>query len=235
MKELLRTTASRVVVGSGLSRVARRSFPKRGTMILLGHRVHPDLEGYLPGLDPLHFEAQLDYLTRTYTVVRLSELVERLERGQTAWTNSIVLTFDDGFRDNYDNAFPLLKRYGAPATIFLVTGCLSDGTLPWPQWLGHLVRETQVGTAIHRLWGGRPGGARHPGRPAARLSARLRRAGRTGSRRAPGSAAGGGGAPPGHGAPGSDAFLGSGPGDAGRRDRSRCPYGLSPPAGPAEP
>lgn len=71
---------------------------------------------------PEDFEKQLDYLKRkNYKVMKLKELVEKLKSGKEIEKKSVVLTLDDGFKDNYSNAFPILKKYGFPATIFLAT------------------------------------------------------------------------------------------------------------------
>ena len=58
---------------------------------------------------------------------------------------SAVITFDDGFRDNYEHAFPLLQKHKVTATVFAVTGSLSTGELPWSQRLGYLFQNTESG------------------------------------------------------------------------------------------
>ena len=71
---------------------------------------------------PANFEAQLAWLqSQGYQSITLSQLVHHLARGQSLPDKPIVLTFDDGYRDHYTNAFPLLKRYGYLATFFIVT------------------------------------------------------------------------------------------------------------------
>ena len=74
-------------------------------------------------VSPLDFQRQMEYLNREdYNVVPLAGLVDLLRKGKKIPRKTVVLTFDDGFEDNYFNVFPLLKRYGFPATIFLATG-----------------------------------------------------------------------------------------------------------------
>ncbi|MFH0987848.1 MAG: glycosyltransferase [Parcubacteria group bacterium] len=68
---------------------------------------------------PEEFEAQLKWLKENRPVIRLSDwrLIER---------DSVALTFDDGFADNYDTIFPLLKKYNLPATFFVSTGFIDN-------------------------------------------------------------------------------------------------------------
>jgi len=71
------------------------------------------------------FERHLAYLTRHCHVVSGDELRAHL-RGQPLPPHAILITFDDGYRNNYEYAFPLLQRYGAPAVFFLTSGFIGD-------------------------------------------------------------------------------------------------------------
>ena len=148
LKESLRTLASYAVVYTGLSALGRLFFPKNGALIFYGHRVANDDEGYLEGLRPEWLDEQLAYLTRHYEIISLSRLLECYELGRPVPARSAVLTFDDGFRDNLTHGWPILKRYGVTATIFVVTGCAEAGELPWPQRLGFLFQNTQRPTWV---------------------------------------------------------------------------------------
>ncbi len=65
------------------------------------------------------FRAHLTYFKRTFEVVGLAEQVERIKAGTAARTLSI--TFDDGYANNYHEAFPILRELGVPATFFVTT------------------------------------------------------------------------------------------------------------------
>lgn len=145
-KERLRGLASQIIVRSGISRVGRQIGDKNGAYILYGHRVADNDDGYLEGLRPDYFEAQLRYLTRHYQVIPLGTLIEALASNTPVPERSVVLTFDDGFRDNYEIAFPLLQKFGVPATVFVVTDSLSDGALPWAQQIGVMLQNTNAKT-----------------------------------------------------------------------------------------
>src|SRR5258705_813840 len=67
------------------------------------------------------FERQLDWIGRRFRFVSLDELGSRLESGRPFDTPTAAVTFDDGYRDMYEHAFPVLKRKGIPAAVFVVT------------------------------------------------------------------------------------------------------------------
>jgi peptidoglycan/xylan/chitin deacetylase (PgdA/CDA1 family) len=82
------------------------------------------------------FESQLEWLARRYRVLPLEEALQRLYAG-TLPPRSCALTFDDGYANNHDVAFPALRRLGLPATIFLVSGHVGGEDPLWPDrlWL----------------------------------------------------------------------------------------------------
>jgi len=68
------------------------------------------------------FSRQMAFFKRNgYRVVPLRELVDKIRQGEEVAPKTIALTFDDGYADNYTLAFPVLKEYGFPATVFVIT------------------------------------------------------------------------------------------------------------------
>jgi peptidoglycan/xylan/chitin deacetylase (PgdA/CDA1 family) len=141
-KECVRRALSWAVARAGLSGAWRRLRRTRGTVILYGHRLTGDDEGYLGGLSPEWFEQQLAYLRRHFAPISLEELVCCYEQCDPVANNGVVITFDDGFRDNLTNGLPLLLHHDVPATVFVVTRSISTGELPWPQRLGFVLQHT---------------------------------------------------------------------------------------------
>ncbi len=86
-------------------------------------------------VSPQAFEEQLRYLVKAgYQPITLRHLVMHLEIGQPLPQKPIILTFDDGYRDHYTQAYPLLKEYGFVATFFLVTGPIDWGDRDYLTW-----------------------------------------------------------------------------------------------------
>jgi len=88
------------------------------------------------------FEDYCRFFRRHFNVVSLPELVTKIERGERL-RRTLAITFDDGYLDNYENAAPVLERYGLPATFFVVTEWVGSTIVPWwhrecsarPQWM----------------------------------------------------------------------------------------------------
>ena len=84
---------------------------------------------------PARFEAQLRYLVeRGYQPVTLTDLTMHLQVGRALPAKPVVLTFDDGFEDQYTNAYPLLKRYGFVGTFFVITRFADEERPEYMSW-----------------------------------------------------------------------------------------------------
>lgn len=84
---------------------------------------------------PEMFEAQLKLLSDNgYTTISLRDLYEFLAVGKALPDKPIILTFDDGYLDNYTNAFPILQKYGMVGTFFVLTGPADDGESAYLTW-----------------------------------------------------------------------------------------------------
>src|SRR5262249_60690614 len=88
-------------------------------------------------LDASEFARQVEYLARHYTLLPLSEVIDRLAQDRPLPRSPAVLTFDDGFRNVLTTALPVLQRHPAPATVFLVTGLMGTRQPAWPHRLFH--------------------------------------------------------------------------------------------------
>ncbi len=117
-----------------------------GFTILAYHRVweHPDPYYPVPyGVSLKVFQAQLELVKRFCTVLSLDEMLARLDAGQPLPRRCVAITFDDGYRDVAALAWPLLKHYGLPMTLYAAVDALERGWL-WPDLLRHAIRTTRA-------------------------------------------------------------------------------------------
>jgi len=70
------------------------------------------------------------YLSRAYTPVSLLQIAQHLQGGTPFPPRAVAVTFDDGYGDNYENAYPVVQEYRIPATIFLATQFIGTGEIP---------------------------------------------------------------------------------------------------------
>ena len=98
--------------------------------ILCYHRVGTEGVPLFSRLEPAVFEAQMRYLKAHYRIVPLAELCQELREGRQA-VPTLAITFDDGYRDLYTHAFPILQKYQIPATIYLIGRSMETGEAPW--------------------------------------------------------------------------------------------------------
>lgn len=103
---------------------------KRKVPILVLHRVNDEDDPFMPSLPTAVFAARMAHIARHYQVLTVEDLVERLPQGRLP-RNALALTFDDGYRDNFTHAAPILRRLGLPATVFLVTGHIDSPQALW--------------------------------------------------------------------------------------------------------
>jgi peptidoglycan/xylan/chitin deacetylase (PgdA/CDA1 family) len=116
-------------------------------MILMFHRVKQSIDNLLDrrtgvcGLED--FEKILIYLKDTgYRFFSLNDLVDMLSNRRHG--RFVALTFDDGFKDIYQNVFPILKKYNIPATLFLITSTVNSKSLLWLHKLYFCVESMPV-------------------------------------------------------------------------------------------
>src|SRR5262249_23475136 len=81
-------------------------------------------------LDSDVFEAQIDYVSKHYRIVSLNELAEGVRHSSES-QQAVAITFDDGYRDLYWQALPILRKYRIPATVYLTVEAIESGEVSW--------------------------------------------------------------------------------------------------------
>jgi peptidoglycan/xylan/chitin deacetylase (PgdA/CDA1 family) len=140
-----RARAASLLGAPGLASLVGRLPRWRGVVVLNYHRVG-DRSGQpwdrtLWNADADTFDAQLAALTRDADVIAPEDvggLARERRRGR-----HVLLTFDDGYRDNYQVAYPLLRRHGLTATFFPCVGFLDDARTAWWDELAWMVRNAR--------------------------------------------------------------------------------------------
>ncbi|MFZ3171373.1 MAG: polysaccharide deacetylase family protein [Carboxydocellales bacterium] len=139
IKKLLGVGLLMVIIGHNLiSQPTNAKVTALSVPILMYHKVSPDLRagGYGLRVSPDNFEQQIKLLADLgYQSVNLGEVVAFLRQGRPIPEKSVVITFDDGYRDNFYWARPILLKYGFRATFFLVSERVGK-TNTWDQAKG---------------------------------------------------------------------------------------------------
>jgi len=121
----------------------RKKLTKSQVAVLIYHRVRPKKDNWsLEPMSPESFEKQIKYFSRNYEIIPLDSLAEGIKQGNGIPSKAVVITFDDGYKDNYTYAYPTLKKYNVPATIFLTTGLIGTGNLFWWDKVKYIVSHT---------------------------------------------------------------------------------------------
>ena len=142
-----REMAASALVRSGVSSVFGRAVRWSGVLTLNYHRIgdgsRSEFDRGLWSATPEEFAAQVEFLQAHFEVISPDALEAVRKRGRGRFA---MITFDDGYRDNYTAAFEILKRRGAPATFFVATGFLDSPSLPWWDEIAWMVRRSPKGS-----------------------------------------------------------------------------------------
>jgi peptidoglycan/xylan/chitin deacetylase (PgdA/CDA1 family) len=142
---------ARSMARTGCWNLALKTWARRDTpLILTYHRVLEKWEAALdysqPGMVVTvpTFEHHLSFLERHFEIVPLSALLDDRTAHRPARRPRCVITFDDGWRDNYDLAFPMLRKHDLPATIFVTTDLIGTDRAFWHTELIYLLMSGQL-------------------------------------------------------------------------------------------
>lgn len=114
--------------------------------ILMYHRVLPKKnavdESVQPGMyvTPDVFDKQMSFLRENFQILSFHDLLEHRDKLANVKTCYCAITFDDGWVDNYVYAYPILKKYGIPATIFIPTAFVGQKKWFWQERFAYLLR-----------------------------------------------------------------------------------------------
>jgi peptidoglycan/xylan/chitin deacetylase (PgdA/CDA1 family) len=113
-------------------------------LILMYHRFTNGDDGDGLSTSARSFNEQLEYLKAHYTLVPLTKIAEYIRSGVSLPPGLAAITIDDGFRDAYEVAFPLLRRHNAPATLFVITDFLDRKCWMWTDKMRYLTARAEA-------------------------------------------------------------------------------------------
>lgn len=144
---MLKSLTKRVLVESGATRIAS-NIAEKGIAILMYHSVAdgPDAENDIfggIGHSTAVFRQQLELIARDYHPLSLADALLFIQGRKDIPRRSVVVTFDDGYADNYQVAVPLLNKIGVPAAFYVTVDCVERKRLPWPSRVRYALFTTQ--------------------------------------------------------------------------------------------
>src|SRR5262245_39365583 len=147
-----RELLANVLEGTGANFVLAQAPVWQGLTVLNDHRIgEPGDSQFDPGLFSAtadQFANQVRYLTRNFDVVGIRDLdTWGQRRGRF-----VMITFDDGYLDNYEAAYPILRAYGAPGVFFLTSGFLDEDRVAWWDEISWMVRTSRQDRIAANPW-----------------------------------------------------------------------------------
>lgn len=156
-------TTALIALGLFLYRIGAaplvRRIGRNNPKVLLYHDCSAVEDAYVAGLDcttsPENFANHLTYIRQHYTVIDLETLIA----GQ-APPGAVAITFDDGYRSVYEQAYPLLRAANLPATVYLIADVVGNEVLVWVNELNHALRmHPASAVALAQTWFAPPEGS----------------------------------------------------------------------------
>ncbi len=151
LRKIIKFTASFLIFYTGIGHVyLRYVYPRRKTfpvVIINYHRFVKDLNNVIDA-DPAYthhiddFKKELGFLKKYFDIVSLDQAVETLKQRQCFVKPTVAITVDDGFADNYELLFPVIRQENVPITIFLIDGFIGTNQKAWFDQLASIIKNT---------------------------------------------------------------------------------------------
>jgi peptidoglycan/xylan/chitin deacetylase (PgdA/CDA1 family) len=147
MKRHAKVAVAHILYYSGALLLWKAIVMRNRAVVLMYHRVLTEEERRQSGSHPAlvveraTFAKQMALLKRRFSVLSVDDLADRLERKVPLPSSSVMITFDDGWRDNFTNALPILRRHTLPALVFLPVNYIGGTRLFWQEALTQLLRR----------------------------------------------------------------------------------------------
>ena len=144
--------SEKLLYWTGLGHLYLKASQLRGAVILTYHSIAPlESQTWIDPrnrISPVLFERQARFLAEHRNVVSLSTLLDAILNGEALPAGTVVITFDDGYRDNLEIAAPILRRYHLPAVLYFPTSVVARGESPWADEL-YTIFRTRTRNVLH--------------------------------------------------------------------------------------
>lgn len=147
VRRALKVAVARLLYATGMLQAWQRRTLRAGAVVLMYHRVLTAEERATTASHPAivvsleTFERQMALLARRFNVMSLERFAHHLEERIPFPDSTVVVTFDDGWRDNASNALPVLERHGVPALVFLPAAYVNTDRVFWQEALVSLLTQ----------------------------------------------------------------------------------------------
>lgn len=140
-----RSQIAKIAHRLGITRLIASLAKTPGLLVLCYHRIgHGEKATYDPDVYSAtsdEFDDQVAYLKQTYGITTLEEVLDGFSRGSWDQTK-VLLTFDDGYLDNYTTAYPILRSHGVQATFLLPTSFVGTAKIPWWDAICYMIAKS---------------------------------------------------------------------------------------------
>lgn len=140
MNNSIRNVLVTIITSPSICSITRR-LTNSYLRILVFHKIYEPDDKSSKDFNTLHFERYLQYLKKYYHVYHLSDLIDRHLKGLPLNKPAAAITFDDGHLGFYLRAYPLLKKYQIPATLYVVPSFIDGNDWLWFDKLNFLVSK----------------------------------------------------------------------------------------------
>ena len=145
---VIKNVLGRAILASGFDRLLLAD----SAIVVVFHRITdaPEYDSLSVGVET--FTRYCRFFARHFRVVPLTAIVDKLAAGRR-FEHELAITFDDGYRDNFENALPVLERLALPATFFVVSDWVGTDVVPWwdgQQGFRHPLMTWDQVRALHR-------------------------------------------------------------------------------------
>ena len=128
----------------------RRNSTESRLWVMMYHRILPKHDARYsqeePGMitEPDSFQMHLQTLKKEFTIISLSEWLDRKKQKLPLPKKACAITFDDGWLDNYEYALPILEQEQVPATLFAVSHMIGTCDQFWPNRIANLLQQPRT-------------------------------------------------------------------------------------------